>query len=134
MKPHDPARSARIADALVARLVAQGVGPSDPARASAILGQALDPLMRPVSLLAQIVPPDGVARESEVEISVALSPEQTRDMAAFYDARAAAGDPIPGPRPGPLNQPVHDMSDEDIAIATFLDLAQALDALERGDG
>ncbi len=118
--------SRSIADHLVGALVQGGVGIADRDRAARILASEIAPLVKAASLFAGITIPPGVNLASELGIDVALSPAETAAMAAMHDARAAAGTPIPGPRPGPLNQPTHDLSDERITLGTLVDLAQAL--------
>lgn len=121
-----------VAEHLVRALLADGVTLSDADRAQGTIATLLAPLVSHAATLAQVEIPANVPLDSELRIEVDLTPEQTAAMAEMYDARAAAGAPIPGPRPGPLNQPSHDLSNEDITLATIHGLARALTAL--GDG
>ena len=121
-----------VAAHLVQALITDGVTLSDPEQARTILATLLAPVIAPAATLAQIETDVNVPLDTEVRIEVDLTPEQTEGMAAFYDKRADEGNPIPGPRPGPMNQPSHDLSDESVTLATFANLARGLAAF--GDG
>lgn len=118
-----------VAAHLVRALITDGIAISDPDQAQAVLATVLAPVIGPAATLAQIDTDVNVPLETELRIEVELTPEQTEQMGQFHDAQAAAGKPIPGPRPGPLNQPTHDLSDEDITLGTLVNLKAGLRAL-----
>jgi hypothetical protein len=122
--------SAPTASAIAARLIARLADAgslADRATAENMLADALEPLIAAITPLAGITPPEGVALDSVVEITVDLSPDQTRAMAELFAARERDGaDPVSPVPPGPMNQPVHDLSDDAITLETFVTLSRSL--------
>ncbi len=121
-------RSQAIASHLAA-LIHQDQPGLDHPRAKNILARALEPLATALAPLLAIELPQDVALDSVVDITVDLNAEQTAGLAAAIADIEARGTKITHTPPGPMNQPVHVLSDESVTLETFVALTQSINAL-----